>query len=51
MTVSKLKVILITMGVSDVLKSLFESSVNVVGVIESKPRNPNNYNKKLLKNK
>lgn len=47
MTVSKLKVILITMGVSDVLKSLIESSVNVVGVIESKPRNPNNYSKKL----
>ena len=49
MTVSKLKVIFITMGVSNVLKSLLESSINFAGVIESKQRNPNNYNNKELK--
>lgn len=47
MTVSKLKVIFITMGVSNVMKSLLESSINIVGVIESKQRNSKKFNMKL----
>ncbi|MEG0449825.1 MAG: formyltransferase family protein [Lysinibacillus sp.] len=47
MSISKLKVILITMGVSDVMKTLLESSVNIIGVIESKQRNANKQNEKL----
>lgn len=37
----KLKVIFITMGVSGVLHALLEASINIIGVIESKQRNPN----------
>ena len=47
MTVSKLKVIFITMGVSDILSFLLESSINIIGVIESKPRKSNIYIKDL----
>ena len=49
MTVSKLKVVLITMGVSEIINSLLEFSINVVGVIESKQRNSNKYNNELKK--
>ena len=37
----KLKVIFITMSVSEVLHALLEASINIIGVIESKQRNPN----------
>lgn len=47
MSVPKLRIIFITMGLSNVLNSLLESSINIVGVIESKQRNSNKYNKEL----
>jgi methionyl-tRNA formyltransferase len=47
MTVSKLRVILITMGVSNIMNSLLETSINTVGVIESKQRKSNVFNKEL----
>lgn len=47
MNVSELKIVLITMGISDIMNSLLESSINIVGVIESKQRKSNNNNDEL----
>lgn len=47
MAISRLKVIFITMGVSEVMNTLLESSVNIIGVIESKQRNTDKKNDQL----
>ena len=47
MSDTNLKVILITMGVSNVTNTLLESSINIIGVIESKQRNANKQNEEL----
>lgn len=47
MAVPKLKVILITMGVPNTVHSLLNSSINIIGIIESKQRNPKRQTKEL----
>ena len=47
MSLTNLKVIFITMGVSNVINTLLDSEINIIGVIESKKRNVNMQNEDL----
>ncbi|WP_053584244.1 methionyl-tRNA formyltransferase [Lysinibacillus contaminans] len=47
MSITNLKVILITMGVSKVINTLLDSEINIIGVIESKKRNVNMQHEEL----
>lgn len=47
MSITNLKVIFITMGVSNVFNMLLDSKINMIGVIESKKRNGNKQNEEL----
>lgn len=42
MIISNLKIILIAMELSDTVKSIMDSSINIVGIIESRRKNPSN---------
>ncbi|MGE7947220.1 methionyl-tRNA formyltransferase [Lysinibacillus sp. NPDC093688] len=47
MSITNLKVIYITMGVCNVINTLHDSAINIIGVVESKQRNVNKQNEEL----
>lgn len=49
MVISNLKIILITMELSETVKSIIDSSINIVGIIESRRKNPSKRSLELEK--
>ena len=47
MSITSMKVIFITMGVSNVINTLYDSAINIIGVVESKQRDVNKQNEEL----